>query len=45
MVHDCIVVEKLDGLMQEDNEYRDEEVVMGDGEEDDLDGRMEELAF
>ena len=31
--------------MQEDNEYRDEDVVMEDQEEDDLEERMEELAF
>jgi hypothetical protein len=31
------VVERLEGPMQEDNEYRDDEVVM--------EGAMEELAF
>jgi hypothetical protein len=41
VVHDCIVIEKLEGLMKEDDEYRDEDVVMEDGEEDDLEERME----
>jgi len=44
VVHDCIIVEKLEGPMEEDNEYRDEDIVMEDQEED-LEERMEELAF
>jgi hypothetical protein len=31
--------------MQEDNEYRDDEIVMRDIERDDLEDRMEDLAF
>ena len=31
--------------MQEDNEYRDDEVVMEGAEEDQLEDRMGELAF
>jgi hypothetical protein len=31
--------------MQEDNEYRDDEVVMKDAERDELEDRMEDLAF
>jgi len=31
--------------MQEDNEYRDDEVVMEGAKEDELEDRMEELAF
>ena len=45
MVHDCIIVEKLEGPMQEDSEYRDEGIVMEDQEEEDLEERMDELAF
>ena len=31
--------------MQEDNEYRDDEVVMKGAEEDELDDRMKDLMF
>ena len=35
----------IEGPMQEDNEYRDEDIVMEDQEEEDLEERMDELAF
>jgi hypothetical protein len=31
--------------MQEDNEYRDDEIVMNDIERDELEDRMEDLTF
>jgi hypothetical protein len=35
VVYDFNIVEKLEGPMQEDNEYRDEDIVMEDQEEED----------